>query len=190
MLSELELGYLAARAPFLCVTGTNGKSTTTHLAGALLRGAGRQAEVCGNIGRALCEVAESVPPTALLVVEVSSFQLETVDRAQAVRRHLAQPDARTTSTGTATSTPTARSKQRLFARQDEADYAVWNADDPEVTGAPRRARRAWLEFSRRARRSRTGPRRGRRASGSAGAAGSRTLMEPARAARCAGRTTC
>ncbi len=80
VLSELEIGSLAAHAPLLCVTGTNGKSTTTDLVGALLRAAGREVEVCGNIGRALCEVAESVSPRGLLAVEVSSFQLETVDR--------------------------------------------------------------------------------------------------------------
>src|SRR5262249_38440004 len=80
VIGELELGYRAARAPLGCIPGTNGKSTTTALVGALLRASGREAVVCGNIGRAICEVAESVPPTGLLVVEVSSFQLETVDR--------------------------------------------------------------------------------------------------------------
>jgi UDP-N-acetylmuramoylalanine--D-glutamate ligase len=145
VLSELEIGYLAARAPFLCVTGTNGKSTTTHLAGALLRGAGRQAEVCGNIGRALCEVAESVPPTGLLVVEVSSFQLETVDRLKpfvATWLNLT-PDHLDRHGDFA---GYGAMKQRLFERQDETDYAVWNADDPEVM-ARRGGRGAWLEFS-------------------------------------------
>ena len=59
----------------MCVTGTNGKSTTTHLAGALLAAAGREVEVCGNIGRAICEVAKDVSPRGLLVAEVSSFKL-------------------------------------------------------------------------------------------------------------------
>ncbi|HVP14754.1 MAG TPA: UDP-N-acetylmuramoyl-L-alanine--D-glutamate ligase, partial [Terriglobales bacterium] len=147
VLSELEIGFLAARAPFLCVTGTNGKSTTTHLAGALLRGAGRQAEVCGNIGRALCEVAEAVPPTGLLVVEISSFQLETVDRLK--------PFVATWLNLTPDHLDRHRDfneygavKQRLFARQDEGDYAVWNADDPEVMSR-RAGRGAWLEFSAR-----------------------------------------
>jgi UDP-N-acetylmuramoylalanine--D-glutamate ligase len=80
LIGELELGFLASHAPLLCITGTNGKSTTTDLAGALLRGAGREVEVCGNIGRAICEVAEQVSASGLLVVEVSSFQLETVQK--------------------------------------------------------------------------------------------------------------
>jgi UDP-N-acetylmuramoylalanine--D-glutamate ligase len=145
IVSELELGFLAAHAPMLCITGTNGKSTTTDLVGALLRAAGRKAEVCGNIGHAVCEVAEAVGPSDLLVVEVSSFQLETVDRLKPfvatwlnltpdhLDRHL-DLDAY------------GALKQRLFARQDETDYAVWNADDPEL-----RARRTGagepLEFS-------------------------------------------
>ena len=131
LIGELELGYRASRAPFVCITGTNGKSTTTDLVGALLRAAGREVEVCGNIGRAVCEVAEQVSPTGLLVVEVSSFQLETVDRLRPsiatwlnltpdhLDRHhtLAEYGAM---------------KQRLFARQTDEDWAISNADDPEV----------------------------------------------------------
>ena len=128
LLSELELGYLAARAPLLCITGTNGKSTTTHLTGALLQAAGREVQVCGNIGRAICDVAEEVSPTGLLVVEVSSFQLETVERLKPfvatwlnlTPDHLDRHGDLETYGGL---------KQRLFARQDGDDYAVWNVDD-------------------------------------------------------------
>jgi len=136
LLSELELAFLAAHAPFVCVTGTNGKSTTTDLVGALLAAAGREVEVCGNIGRAACEVAERVSPTGLLVAEVSSFQLETVE-------HL-KPFVATWLNLTPDHLDRHRDldaygacKRRLFERQNENDYAVWNADDPEV--AKRRA---------------------------------------------------
>jgi len=131
VISELELGFLAARAPLVCVTGTNGKSTTTDLVGTLLRASGRHVEICGNIGRAICEVAESVEPTGLLVVEVSSFQLETVGRLKpfvAVWLNLTPDHLDRHETFDAYGAL----KQRLFARQDENDYAVWNADDPEV----------------------------------------------------------
>ena len=145
VIGELELGYRASRAPFVCITGTNGKSTTTDLVGALLRAAGREVEVCGNIGRAVCEVAEQVSPTGLLVVEVSSFQLETVDRLRPsiatwlnltpdhLDRHhtLAEYGAM---------------KQRLFARQTEEDWAILNADDPEVVSR-RTGEGAASEFS-------------------------------------------
>ena len=131
VISELELGFLAAEAPLICITGTNGKSTTTDLVGALVRAAGREVAVCGNIGRAVCEVAESVGPAGLLVVEVSSFQLETVDRLRPfvatwlnlTPDHLERHGDFAAYGGF---------KQRLFARQEESDWSVWNADDPEV----------------------------------------------------------
>jgi UDP-N-acetylmuramoylalanine--D-glutamate ligase len=131
VLGELELGFMAARAPLLCITGTNGKSTTTDLTGALLRAAGREVEVCGNIGRAICEVAEHVGPTGLLVVEVSSFQLETVSRLKpwvATWLNLT-PDH---GDRHGTFDVYGEAKQRLFERQDETDWAVYAADEPEV----------------------------------------------------------
>jgi UDP-N-acetylmuramoylalanine--D-glutamate ligase len=132
VLSELEIGFLAAHAPFLCITGTNGKSTTTDLTGALLRAAGREVAVCGNIGRAVCEVAEDVGPSGLLVVEVSSFQLETVDRLKPfVATWLNLTPDHFDRHGDLAGYGAA--KQRLFARQEESDYAVWNAEDSEVT---------------------------------------------------------
>src|SRR4051812_37439559 len=77
--SEVELGYrLLDGAPFYGVTGTNGKTTTTELLGAILRAAGRPVEVAGNVGTALTEVAERIEPGASVVCELSSFQLEHV----------------------------------------------------------------------------------------------------------------
>ena len=58
ILSEIEVAARFIQAPLVAITGTNGKSTTTDLIGALLRAGGREVEVCGNIGRAVCEVAE------------------------------------------------------------------------------------------------------------------------------------
>ena len=131
LFSELELGYRLARAPLVCVTGTNGKSTTTDLVGALVRGSGRPVEVCGNIGRAVCEAVDEQGPEGLLVVEVSSFQLETVD---ALKPWIATwlnltPDHLDRHGDLATY---GALKRRLFARQENDDWAVWNADDPEV----------------------------------------------------------
>ncbi len=145
ILSELEVGYRAAQAPLLCITGTNGKSTTADLTGALLRSAGHEVEVCGNIGRAICEVADLVAPTGLLVVEVSSFQLESVER---LKPHVATwlnltPDHLDRHGDMETY---AALKQRLFTRQDEQDFAVWNADDETVT-AHRTGRAVPIEFS-------------------------------------------
>jgi UDP-N-acetylmuramoylalanine--D-glutamate ligase len=77
--SEVELGYrLLHGNPLIGVTGTNGKTTTTELLGAILRAGGRSVEVAGNVGHALTDVAEQIEPGATVVCELSSFQLEDV----------------------------------------------------------------------------------------------------------------
>ena len=77
--SEVELGYrLLPGNPLIGVTGTNGKTTTSELLGAILRAAGRPVEVAGNVGRALTDAAEGIDPRAWVVCELSSFQLEDV----------------------------------------------------------------------------------------------------------------
>jgi UDP-N-acetylmuramoylalanine--D-glutamate ligase len=78
--SEVELGYrlLPAGARLIGVTGTNGKTTTTELLGAILRAAGRSVEVAGNVGRPLTAAAEAAAEGSWIVCELSSFQLEDV----------------------------------------------------------------------------------------------------------------
>jgi UDP-N-acetylmuramoylalanine--D-glutamate ligase len=78
--SEVELGYrlLPAGSRLIGVTGTNGKTTTTELLGAILRAGGRTAEVAGNVGRALTEAADSAAEGSWIACELSSFQLEDV----------------------------------------------------------------------------------------------------------------
>jgi UDP-N-acetylmuramoylalanine--D-glutamate ligase len=77
--SEVELGYRLLRDnPLVGVTGTNGKTTTTELLGAILRADGRAVEVAGNVGRALTDAAEHAEPGTWVVCELSSFQLEDV----------------------------------------------------------------------------------------------------------------
>jgi len=78
--SEVELGYrlLPAGARLIGVTGTNGKTTTTELLGAVLRADGRAVEVAGNVGRALTDAAEAAADDSWIVCELSSFQLEDV----------------------------------------------------------------------------------------------------------------
>jgi UDP-N-acetylmuramoylalanine--D-glutamate ligase len=74
--SEVELGYrLLPDAKFVGVTGTNGKTTTTELLGAIFRAAGRDVTVAGNVGTALT----SIEPAEWVVCELSSFQLEDID---------------------------------------------------------------------------------------------------------------
>jgi UDP-N-acetylmuramoylalanine--D-glutamate ligase len=131
VISELEIGWRGSRAPFVCVTGTNGKSTTTDLTGALIRAGGRAVAVCGNIGRPASEAVVDLPPDGVAVVEVSSFQLETVEllKPRVAAWLNLTPDHLDRHGDLETY---AAMKRRLFLRQDERDTAVWNADDPEV----------------------------------------------------------
>ena len=78
--SEVELGYrlLPAGARLIGVTGTNGKTTTTELLGAILHAAGRPVEVAGNVGRPLTDAAPAAAEGSWMVCELSSFQLEDV----------------------------------------------------------------------------------------------------------------
>jgi UDP-N-acetylmuramoylalanine--D-glutamate ligase len=77
--SEVELGYRLLREnPLIGVTGTNGKTTTTELLGAILREDGRTVEVAGNVGRPLTDAALEAMPGTWVVCELSSFQLEDV----------------------------------------------------------------------------------------------------------------
>jgi len=77
--SEIELGSRLLRNPILGVTGTNGKTTTSELLGAVFRSAERPVEVAGNVGRPLTSLVGSIADDAWIVCELSSFQLEDVE---------------------------------------------------------------------------------------------------------------
>jgi len=79
IISEIELGSRLLSNPILGVTGTNGKTTTTALLGAMFEAAGIPAEVAGNIGRPLTSLVGAADPDAWIVCELSSFQLEDID---------------------------------------------------------------------------------------------------------------
>src|SRR5437867_9312675 len=77
VIGEIELAYRYLHGTIIAVTGSNGKSTTTALIGEILKVAGRQPIVAGNIGAPLAAALDAKPRT--YVLELSSFQLETVD---------------------------------------------------------------------------------------------------------------
>lgn len=80
VLSELELAYRFCLCPIVAITGTNGKTTTTELITTAVLGCDKRAIAAGNIGYALSDAAEQSASLDALVVEVSSFQLEKIDR--------------------------------------------------------------------------------------------------------------
>jgi UDP-N-acetylmuramoylalanine--D-glutamate ligase len=77
--SEIELGARLVAQPTIGVTGTNGKTTTTELVGAIFRAAGRPVAVCGNVGRPLCALDGGLTGEETVVCELSSFQLEDIE---------------------------------------------------------------------------------------------------------------
>ena len=76
--SEIELGFRLFRNPFVGVTGTNGKTTTSELLGAIFRAAEKPVAVAGNVGRPLTALDETLDDDTWIVCELSSFQLEDI----------------------------------------------------------------------------------------------------------------
>lgn len=80
VLSELEVACRYAPCPVIAITGTNGKTTVTALVGEILKNAGKQCLVGGNIGTPLSDFVDQLTPDHWVVLEVSSFQLEYIER--------------------------------------------------------------------------------------------------------------
>jgi UDP-N-acetylmuramoylalanine--D-glutamate ligase len=124
--SEMELGARLVRAPYLAVTGTNGKTTTTGMLAACLRAGGVDAVACGNIGHPFPTAARG--PHEVLVVEVSSFQLALQDSFHprvSVLLNVA-PDHLDWH---GTFEEYAEAKARIYRRQGAGDVHVGNRDD-------------------------------------------------------------
>jgi UDP-N-acetylmuramoylalanine--D-glutamate ligase len=142
---DIELCGRALRVPIVAVTGTNGKSTVVRLIEAMARGAGLRARAAGNLGvPALDLVGE---PLDLAVLEVSSFQLESVDAFRprtAVLLNLSPDhlDRHGDLDGYLAA------KARIFARQGDGDCTILNADDPKLSGLRLPAGVERLEFRR------------------------------------------
>ena len=135
--SEIELGVRLLSNPLLGVTGTNGKTTTSELLGAVFRAAGRPVEVAGNVGRPLTGLVGSVAPETWIVCELSSFQLEDVETLRprvAVLLNL-EPDHLDRH---GTFEWYADTKLRIFEVQTEDDTAIVPRGFGEVPGAARR----------------------------------------------------
>ncbi|MGH7558006.1 MAG: UDP-N-acetylmuramoyl-L-alanine--D-glutamate ligase, partial [Gemmatimonadota bacterium] len=129
--AELEVAAWFARAPIAAVTGTNGKTTTTALLGAIARGAGLDASVAGNIGRPFARAVLEDPAPEWFVLEVSSFQLAGIatfrPRIAVVLNltadHLDRyPDM----------DAYRRDKERIAENQGPGDDLCLNAEDPAL----------------------------------------------------------
>jgi UDP-N-acetylmuramoylalanine--D-glutamate ligase len=142
VIAEVELAYryIPKGSTIIAVTGSNGKSTTTALIGEILKIDGRQPIVAGNIGAPLTASIDTERPRTY-VLELSSFQLESVDtfHAQVALLLNITPDHMDRY---ATFNAYAAAKYRIFRNQEPHDVAIVNAADRR--GAPRDAKgRVW-----------------------------------------------
>lgn len=150
VISELELAWLLSDAPYIGITGTNGKSTVTTLVGLMLAKAKKDVLVAGNIGNALTEDTSQLTGKDWIVAELSSFQLEDSEtfrpRIAAIlnvtQDHLDRyPGIK----------EYGETKARIFMNQQQSDYLVLNFDDPIVKSYTGRTPATIIPFSRRLR---------------------------------------
>jgi UDP-N-acetylmuramoylalanine--D-glutamate ligase len=133
VMGEVELAAPFLKGETIAITGSNGKTTTTSLVGHILRQAGVPVEVGGNIGRPVTAMVESSRADGWNVLELSSFQIETMAEFRAhialalnvTANHLDRHH---------TFENYAAAKARLFETQRSGDFAVLNAEDPVCVG--------------------------------------------------------
>ncbi|HMC30388.1 MAG TPA: UDP-N-acetylmuramoyl-L-alanine--D-glutamate ligase [Candidatus Angelobacter sp.] len=150
VIGEVELAFRFLQGKVLAITGSNGKTTTTTLVGEILAKSGKKTLVGGNIGTPVISLAGQSTPDSLVVLEISSFQLESIQQFRpwiaAIlnitpdhldRHHTLQAyvDA----------------KLRIFENQQAGDFAVLNADDPTCVGLKDKIKSTLLWFSRKQR---------------------------------------
>ncbi|MCL0028194.1 UDP-N-acetylmuramoyl-L-alanine--D-glutamate ligase [Peptococcaceae bacterium] len=147
VIGELELAYRFSKSPIIAITGTNGKTTTTSLVGKIFSDAGINTLVTGNIGLPLiCEV-ENYSENDVIVLEVSSFQLETVE--------LFKPKVSVILNITPDHLDRHKSmdnyisaKAKIFKNQGAIDYTVLNYDDVYTAKLAKRLKGNVIFFSR------------------------------------------
>jgi UDP-N-acetylmuramoylalanine--D-glutamate ligase len=147
VIGEIELAARFLPGPVVAITGSNGKTTTTTLVGEILAAGGLQAVVGGNIGTPAISLVGQATRETLVVLEVSSFQLETI---QTFRPKIAvvlniTPDHLDRHHTLAAYVD---AKARIFENQQPDDFAVLNKDDPATEALASRTRAQVFWFSR------------------------------------------
>jgi len=147
VIGEIELAAQFLPGPIVAITGSNGKTTTTTLTGEIMTASGFPALVGGNIGTPAISLAERAKPGTVIVLEISSFQLETI---QSFRPKVAvvlnvTPDHLDRHR---TFEIYAAAKTRIFENQQSEDCAVLNADDSTCVAMSKKTRAQIYWFSR------------------------------------------
>src|SRR5580692_5879735 len=147
VIGEIELASQFLPGPMVAITGSNGKTTTTTLAGEILTAAGFPTLVGGNIGTPAISLVERAKPETVIVLEVSSFQLETIQTFHpkvAVVLNVTPDHLDRHKTFEAY----ADTKARMFENQRSDDFAVLNADDSTCVVMAQRTKALAFWFSR------------------------------------------
>jgi UDP-N-acetylmuramoylalanine--D-glutamate ligase len=147
VIGEIELASQFLSGPIVAITGSNGKTTTTTLAGEILTASGLPTLAGGNIGTAAISLVEQATSETVVVLEVSSFQLETI---QTFRPKVAvilniTPDHLDRHR---TFAAYADAKARIFENQQAGDFAIVNADDQASQALAGRTHAQVFRFSR------------------------------------------
>ena len=146
IIGEEELGALYLRATSIAVTGTNGKTTTVSMMNSVLENAGKNSVACGNIGNPLVGVVEKLDFDDYAVIEISSFQLETLS---SLRPHIAV----ITNISEDHLNRHYNMENYIFLKSKilktlrESEYAVLNYDDPIVREFANRTKAKPIYFS-------------------------------------------
>jgi UDP-N-acetylmuramoylalanine--D-glutamate ligase len=147
VIGEIELAAHFLPGAIVAITGSNGKTTTTTLTGEILTAGGLPVLVGGNIGTPAISLAEQAKPETVIVLEVSSFQLETIQSFH--------PKVAVVLNVTADHLDRHRTlenyvdaKARIFENQSSDDFAVLNADDPTCAAMAERTKAQVFWFSR------------------------------------------
>jgi len=147
VIGEVELAFRFLKGKVLAITGSNGKTTTTTLVGEILAGSGNKTLVGGNIGTPVISLAGQSTPDTMVVLEVSSFQLESIEQfcpwiaaiLNITPDHLDRHH---------TFQAYVDAKARIFEKQQTTDFAVLNADDPTCVALQNKVKGSLLWFSR------------------------------------------
>ncbi len=129
MISEIELAAAFCKGNVIAITGTNGKTTTTTLCGHVMNGCGLKTYTAGNIGTAFSEIALDVKEDEFVALEVSSFQLDLIDKFKPkvsvilniTPDHLNRYGYKFENY--------INSKLRVYKNQDKDDFVILNKDD-------------------------------------------------------------
>jgi len=146
VITDIELAYRLAENPFVAITGTNGKTTTTTLLGRIFKNFGNNCHVTGNIGVGILWELVNSTKEDVFVIETSSFQLESTKYFKPKVSLIINitPDHLNWHKSMDNYI---KAKAKIFANQDENDYTILNYDDPIVREFNKEAKSNIIYFS-------------------------------------------